>query len=319
MAIITATQAGDTKFKAAPPVVQTLTVNKMYYVDADGDGLGSDETKWLATEQTPAGYATNNQDCDDANAMQLAVTVDDSYALPLGVDVNTIYIGYTPASSLKLTASVSGGTAPYIYSWNNGATTEQINVSEAGAYTLAVTDAKGCQVTLAGGTPVKGPVSGNIASTVMDTKGAIVVKAVDIRCGNKNDKVQICHYSTGEKELCISAGDVLDHLNHGCKLGVCTSAVTSSASMRRDLFVEELTVAKVVLYPNPVTDLLTIKVGMVEAGAVVHLFDVNGAMVLSQRLVNTLQSISMKALSAGVYYVQVKNGTNVTIEKVIKQ
>ena len=42
------------------------------------------------------------------------------------------------------TASASGGTAAYSYSWNNGATTASITGLIAGTYSVTVTDANGC-------------------------------------------------------------------------------------------------------------------------------------------------------------------------------
>ena len=42
--------------------------------------------------------------------------------------------------------SVSGGEAPYSYSWNNGAQTEDISGLAAGTYSVTVTTAFGCQV-----------------------------------------------------------------------------------------------------------------------------------------------------------------------------
>lgn len=43
--------------------------------------------------------------------------------------------------------TVSGGTLPYTYSWDNGATTEDIAALSGGNYELTVTDARGCQIT----------------------------------------------------------------------------------------------------------------------------------------------------------------------------
>lgn len=42
-------------------------------------------------------------------------------------------------------ASVSGGTTPYRYLWNTGATTDSIGGLGAGTYTVTTTDANGCQ------------------------------------------------------------------------------------------------------------------------------------------------------------------------------
>ncbi|MDV6166885.1 PKD-like domain-containing protein [Flavobacterium sp. DG1-102-2] len=45
------------------------------------------------------------------------------------------------------TVSVIGGTAPYIYAWSSGATTNMISGLNAGVYTCTVTDANGCTAT----------------------------------------------------------------------------------------------------------------------------------------------------------------------------
>src|SRR5690606_786848 len=47
-------------------------------------------------------------------------------------------------TGLFVDLNVSGGTAPYTFDWSNGETTEDIHVTEAGDYSVVVTDAKGC-------------------------------------------------------------------------------------------------------------------------------------------------------------------------------
>lgn len=46
----------------------------------------------------------------------------------------------------SITGSVSGGTAPYSYSWSNGQTSASISGLTAGNYTLTVSDAAGCTI-----------------------------------------------------------------------------------------------------------------------------------------------------------------------------
>lgn len=52
----------------------------------------------------------------------------------------------TNASSGVVDLIVSGGTAPFTYSWSNGSTTEDLNNLVAGNYAVTVLDANGCSV-----------------------------------------------------------------------------------------------------------------------------------------------------------------------------
>ena len=47
-------------------------------------------------------------------------------------------------SGLSLTAYANGGVQPYTYSWNNGDTTQTINVTSNGTYLCAIYDKNGC-------------------------------------------------------------------------------------------------------------------------------------------------------------------------------
>ena len=50
----------------------------------------------------------------------------------------------------RIKALVSGGLAPYTYTWSNGGTDSNINDLASGLYTLIVTDSNGCSVTVEG-------------------------------------------------------------------------------------------------------------------------------------------------------------------------
>ena len=48
----------------------------------------------------------------------------------------------------SIDVSVTGSEGPFIYNWSNGATTQDIDMLEAGDYTLTVTDENGCQISM---------------------------------------------------------------------------------------------------------------------------------------------------------------------------
>ncbi len=221
---------------------------------------------------------------------QLSSSIPDVYALNSSTDdKNTIYLGYGP-SSLTVNATANGGTAPYSYSWNTSATTQSISVDAAGTYTVTITDAKGCQTT-----------------------SSIVMNVLDVRCGNDNDKVQVCHNGN---VICVASSAVQAHLNHGDKLGSCESGISVIPAK---VELESPAEYSVKLYPNPVSDVLNIKVTTIEAGARVKVYDMAGMEVISQSLTETPQAVNVSNLKPGIYVITIINGSHVTREKFIKK
>ena len=51
------------------------------------------------------------------------------------------------AASGSINTTVSGGTSPYVYAWNNGTNSADPSGLVAGTYSVTVTDAKGCTIT----------------------------------------------------------------------------------------------------------------------------------------------------------------------------
>jgi hypothetical protein len=108
-------------------------------------------------------YAWSNgattQDISNLKAGVYQVTVKDGNKCILEVSFTITQ----PASPLKtqltptlptchdgadgsILSAISGGTAPYSYSWSTGETTQNITGLKAGTYKVVVTDAKGCSV-----------------------------------------------------------------------------------------------------------------------------------------------------------------------------
>ncbi|MCE7992287.1 MAG: hypothetical protein HEP71_09915 [Roseivirga sp.] len=71
------------------------------------------------------------------------VTLTEPVALGASATVDS-NVSCNRGSDGSATAVGSGGTAPYTYFWNNGATTASITGQTAGTYTVSITDANGC-------------------------------------------------------------------------------------------------------------------------------------------------------------------------------
>lgn len=71
-------------------------------------------------------------------------------AAALGLSINGTQVNCFGQSTGALSTSVTGGTAPYTYSWNTGATTSGISNLNAGTYSVTVTDNRGCTIAQSG-------------------------------------------------------------------------------------------------------------------------------------------------------------------------
>lgn len=99
-----------------------------------------------ALTNIPAGtYSLTVTDNNGCTAIVQTITVSEIPELDLTFTVNDIICSNQNIGSI--TATVSGGTAPFTYLWSNGGTTATISNLAVGTYSLTVTDANGCVAT----------------------------------------------------------------------------------------------------------------------------------------------------------------------------
>jgi len=187
----------------------------------------------------------------------------------------TVFFGYGPSECTTLeVSSVIGGTAPYFYDWDTGATTASIEVcpEETTSYTVTITDANGCTET-----------------------ATIEVTVIDVTCGNPNNpKVQVCHNG---RTICISQNAVQAHLNHGDTLGSCAES-------------NRVFVSNVRVMPNPVRDQLNVRLTSNIPGLVdFKIYNFHGNVVFeAQESLNSGQQIvsyDVSDLNRGFYFLKI--------------
>jgi len=83
----------------------------------------------------------------DAKGDSLGCTATTSVTItqptPVALSSTQVNVLCNGASTGSIDLSVSGGVAPYTYTWSNGATTQDISSLAAGTYTVTVNDANG--------------------------------------------------------------------------------------------------------------------------------------------------------------------------------
>jgi hypothetical protein len=279
--------------------VTGATVRNGTGVDASGNfAAGTSFINWTVKDVN-GNVSTWQTKVNVGNAITL--TIPDAMALSGGVVPNTVYIGYSPASSIKLKAVPSGGTGTFAYNWSNGATTQSITVSPTSStvYTVTVSDGSGCP------------------KTVSKT-----INVLDIRCGN--NKVNLCCKSGNSYQtLCVPTSQVPGYLLFGATLGSCTltTSITHQQNEAIEKGMEKKSALSMKAYPNPSRASFIIEPKGLDARmkAQIVVYNVLG-IVIEKRQVSPDEKIKIgDAYKPGTYIVELSQGKERIIIKLVKQ
>ncbi len=112
---------------------------------------------------SPYTYTWSNGDTDNS----ISGVSDGTYSVTVtdasGCSINMVFLVTSPLAisatntvsntqcgsegSYSIDLSVAGGKSPYIYTWSNGATTQDLSGLNSGNYSVKITDMNGCSVT----------------------------------------------------------------------------------------------------------------------------------------------------------------------------
>lgn len=160
------------------------TLNNQIYFSTIGGGVFSmmNTTNNLPTLQgnwTVGSVETPGAANNTANAAWISSMNPQCGTTPTSIQLT---LTPTPVSCLggatgAISSSISGGTAPYTYLWNNNATSSGLTNIAAGTYTLTVTDATGCtasaQATISSNSGVTVTTIATNASCASNCNGAV--------------------------------------------------------------------------------------------------------------------------------------------------
>ena len=107
------------------------------------NGEVTEDLNSIDAEGTYTIIVTDNNGCIDTET--ITVTEPNTYISSYTQsNYNTYGVSCNGDTNGYIDISVQGGTSPYSFNWNNGATTEDLNSIGAGTYILTSTDVNGC-------------------------------------------------------------------------------------------------------------------------------------------------------------------------------
>jgi Predicted extracellular nuclease len=260
-------------------------------------GLGESVINWSVTDSW-GNLATSTTIVRVNNLPE--VSIPDAFAAPKGVDVNSVYLGYTAAESISLEAHVDN-ISLYTFEWSDGsgiiATTPSITVSPkvATTYTVKVTNSSECL---------------GYASKL--------INVIDVRGGKNLDKVTICHtVSNKTNTLVINAIDVQDHLAHGDYLGSC-----GSKNLKKSAIIPETAEGiDMDVYPNPTANYFNVALMSGNNEPIdVRIFNILGTEVerFNKQSSGTVLHLG-NAYTPGVYFIESTQGDLRLVKKLVKK
>jgi hypothetical protein len=167
----------------------------------------------------------------------------------------------------------------------------------------------------------------------------ITVNVIDVRCGNNNSKVLVCHIPPGNPSnpqvICISPSAVPAHLAHGCYVGICgapdpcesenqniitnhvdpvsndSGNALNKPAMNKNHGEEVL----FMVMPNPADEEIEIQTNF--SPAVINIIDLSGHVVIQQVLSGQKNNIRIGSLPDGMYFIRLKNGMDAYLKSIV--
>lgn len=262
-----------------------------------------DNTSAISTSTTGEYYVTvtDANGCSDMDT--ISVTLNELPGANLGTDQSIC------SNDLPSTLTVQSSGSQLSYLWSTGQTTQQIQVSQAGTYSITVINSNGCESS--------------------DALQVQVLTAPNVNAGND---ITVCEYdfpvtlnATGNGTqvewsngaatpfTSVTAGgiySVTTTAQNGC-IASDTVVVTSDPC----LGVDEMN-STISIYPNPTNSTITIQLDY-SLNYTYKLFNSEGKQLMNGNIDSN--EISLQELAKGAYIIHIYNAERSYISRIIKQ
>ena len=211
---------------------------------------------------------------------------------------------------------MNSGTAPYAYSWSNGATSSTVINLPAGSYSVTITDANHC--TTSGGVTVTQPTQIQFATssnsaTENQANGSAGIS--NVSGGTAPYTYNWSNGSTTENISDLSGGTYRVTVTdaNGCSVSA-TDVVSVKSSTGVNSVSNGITFS---LYPNPARTQVFVEVDQPGNATVITLRNILGQTLISQVISTTQAQIDLSLLANGVYLVELRQGEKSAVKQLV--
>jgi hypothetical protein len=211
--------------------------------------------------------------------------------------------------------NIQDGTDPYTVTWSDGSTGETLT-GPAGVYSATIVDANNCSTVVTG------------AEIIEPAELTASVSGTDETCAACDDGTATATVSGGTAPYSVvwsngSTGLTITDLEPGTYSAAITdsngcSVTTGDVVISEFIGIEELSDYGIVVYPNPVSDYLSITAKKNNVTAI-SLIDASGKLISMLTKTNETFTADMRGLAKGTYQLIIRTTSGTIVTAVAKQ